>query len=210
MAEVKKTIKTRHNEILPGPCDPVYGCPPPTELVCVKVDKVYEECKLTRVNEPVTDLCDIAVGTITDVECVSAEVVEEPPYFQTTCTILPGRRVRVVFFWRYTFKYTDAVGTKTFTSDPIMEEFTVILGRAGERGLQPQCEVFLECLDCFLIDTTIVRCCIGKLVLFKLFAHVQLLIPAYGFCPEPEECVVAEECPPFVPVWPPYPPQIID
>ncbi len=206
-----KKKSNMRQEVGPGPCDPVYGCPPPTEIVCIKTKKVYEECKLTEVNQPVTDLSGLATGTITDVECVSAEVVDAPPYFPgPTCTILAGRRVRVVFFWRYTFRWTDDTGTHTFTSDPIMEEFTVRLARAGEAGLEPECDVFLECLECFLIDSTTVRCCIGKLILFKLFAEVQLLIPAYGFCPEPEECEVAGECPDFVPTWPPFPPQLLD
>ncbi|KKM12380.1 hypothetical protein SY88_04360 [Clostridiales bacterium PH28_bin88] len=206
----RKGVQASQDEIRPQRCDPVYGCPPPTEIVCIKVDKVFEECILTRTNEPVTDLTGIAVGPITDVQCVSAEVVEEPPYFVTTCVILPGRRVKVTFFWRFTFRFTDSTGTKTFTSDPIMEEFTVRLTRAGERGLVPECDVFLECLECFLVDETLVKCCIGKLIAFKLISRVQLLVPAYGFCPQPEECPPVGECPPFVPTWPPFPPQIFD
>ena len=47
-----------------------------------------------------------------------------------------------------------------------------------------QCEVFLDCFECF-VRIQQVTCCIGKLQLFKLVAQVQLLVPAYGFCPEP-------------------------
>lgn len=213
MSDFKERIKNleasrQSDGVQPGPCDPVYGCPPPTEVVCIKVDKVFEECKQTKVIERTTDLSGIAVGTITDVECVSVEVIEGDPYLPFECEILPGGRVRLAFFFRFTFRFTDSTGTKTFTSDPIFEEQIVRLSRAGEKGLEPECDVFLECVECFLADTTTVVCCIGKLALFKLIARVQLLIPAYGFCPEPEECEVAGKCPEFRPVWPPFPPQI--
>ncbi len=80
--------------------------------------------------------------------------------------------------------------------------------RIREKDLQVHCEVFLECLECFVSGPRKVTCCIGKLMAFKLVALVQLLIPAYGFCPEPDECVKVEDaCPEFIPVWPPYPPQ---
>ena len=29
---------------------------------------------------------------------------------------------------------------------------------------------------------------INKIIVFKLFAEVQLMVPSYGFCPEPPEC----------------------
>ncbi|TDA69918.1 MAG: hypothetical protein D9V47_03780 [Clostridia bacterium] len=198
--------QTRQEQIVPGPCDPVVGCPPPTEIACIKVDKVYESCKHTQVNVETVDLLTIippAVPPITDVECVSADLV---PGSQT-CQILPGGRVRASFSYTYTIRFTDATGTRTFTSAPIAVEKTVVMARAGEPGLSPQCEVFLECVEAFLIDETVVQVCIGKMVLFKLFAHVQLMVPSYGFCPQPEECRVAGECPTFEPTWPPYPPQ---
>jgi len=82
------------------------------------------------------------------------------------------------------------------------------MDRADEKDLVAQCEVFLECVECFVSGFQEVTCCIGKLIVFKLVALVQLLVPAYGFCPEPDLCPQVEaECPEFDPGWPPFSPQ---
>ncbi|MBC7343532.1 MAG: hypothetical protein H5U02_13990 [Clostridia bacterium] len=194
-------------QVVPGPCNPVTGCPPPTEIVCIKVDKVYEECRQTLTNVETVDLATVTpppVGTITSVECVSAQVTVGP-----TCTILPGGRVRVTFSYTYTIRWTDDLGPHLYTSPAIPMEITVRMARAGEPGLLPQCEVYLDCVESFLSDATVVTSCIGKLILFKLYSHVQLMVPSYGFCPQPPECQVAGQCPTWEAPWPPYPPQTL-
>lgn len=200
--------------IEPGPCpvDPETGlseCPPPNEIVCIKTEKVYESCRRVQTNEDVTDLTCIAVGEVLDVWCIGVELVinEQFPF---TCEKIPNtRRARVSFWFRYRFAFIDQEGQKIFTSEPINHEETVIMSeRILEEGLFVQCEVFLDCFECFVSGPQQVTCCIGKLMLFKLVALVQLLIPAYGFCPEPDICVeVEDECPEYDPIWPPYPPQ---
>ncbi|MFZ7102031.1 MAG: hypothetical protein ACOWWO_05125 [Peptococcaceae bacterium] len=54
-----------------------------------------------------------------------------------------------------------------------------------------------------------VTCCVGILILLKVEAEVQLLVPAYGYPGAPPECEeFLGECPAdFTPAWPPYPPQ---
>jgi hypothetical protein len=185
----------------PGRCDPVYGCPPPTEIDCIIVDKVFESCRRTLVDEPSTTLFGV-VDAITEVVCTGATVIGTP-----TCTILAGRRIRVDFTYQYTFRWVDAAGTHTFTSAPIPIEVTTRLPRIGDAGLLPHCEVFLDCLECFVSDTTTVTCCIGIMVVFKLISRVQLMVPTYGYCPQPSECEVTGICPSFTPTWPPYPVQ---
>ncbi|MEW5785436.1 MAG: hypothetical protein AB1767_10255 [Bacillota bacterium] len=202
------------NSIQPGPC-PVNletglpECPPPVELVCIKTEKVYESCRKVQTNEVVTDLSGIAVGEIVDVWCVDVDLVinEQHPFICEK--IANTRRARVSYYFRFRFTYIDQEGQKFFTSNPVFHEVTVVLSdRILEKGLFVQCEVFLDCFECFVSGFQQVTCCIGKLQLFKLVALVQLLIPAYGFCPEPDECVQVEaECPEFVPDWPPFPPQ---
>jgi hypothetical protein len=185
----------------PGRCDPVYGCPPPTEIDCIIVDKVFESCRRTLVDEPVVTVTGV-VGPITEVVCTGATLVGTP-----TSTILPGRRIRVDFSYQYTFRWVDDAGSHTFTS--ASRPMTVItrLPRTGEAGLTPRTEVFLDCLECFVSDTNVITCCIGILVLFKLIATVQIMVPTYGYCPQPPECEVTGICPTFTPTWPPYPPQ---
>lgn len=174
--------------------------PPPTVIERVKIDKVYEECKQVDVNEIRVDLpADILENQLIDVECIKTHL---HPYKE--CFIPNNGLVRLKFWYWVLYSVNNQ---KSWTG-PIEFTKTVRLSRAGEKGLEPQCEVFLECLDAFVLDNQIVLC-IGKLILFKLFAHVQLLIPAYGFAPQPPECpeVPLAECPEFDPEWPPYPEQ---
>ena len=202
------------NGVQPGPCpiDPQTGepdCPPPNEIVCIKVEKVYESCRKVQVNEDVVDLSAIAVGNILSAACQEVELIvdEQHPFI---CEKIPGtNRARVSFYYQFRCEFVDQEGVKQFTSDPIFHQKVVIMSaRIQEKDLYVQCEVFLECIDCFPSGPQQITCCIGKLLVFKLVALVQLMIPAYGFCPEPDPCPQVEtECPPYDPIWPPFPPQ---
>ncbi len=213
---VRQQGNTNVTGIVPGPCEfnvetQQFECPAPTEIVCIKTEKVYESCKRVQTNEEVTDLSGIAVGEIEDVWCVDVELVvdDNHPFI---CEKVNGtRRARASFYYRFRFAYIDQEGQKFFTSNPIFHEVTVIMSeRILEKGLFVQCEVFLDCFECFVSGPAQVTCCIGKLIVFKLVALVQLLVPSYGFCPEPEDCVQVEaECPDYEPIWPPFPPQDI-
>jgi len=199
----------KEGNVKPGPCDPVYGAPPPKEIVCIQVDKIYQECKKVQVNE--VEIEHHAELAVTDVVSLGVELLSVDHRVLT-----PGR-VRVQFVYKIKARLIYEDQSTQEISHTVEEEKTVFLARAGEEGLNVKGDIFLECLECFvqevvdpyndMVRSTII-CCIGKLILVKLFAHVQLLIPAYGFCPEPPECdQVLAICPDFDPQWPPYPPQ---
>ena len=83
----------------------------------------------------------------------------------------------------------DDTGEHIFTSAPVsVEKIAVMSKRIRDKQIQPQCEVFLKCLECFVSNETEVRCCIGQMILFQLVANAQLYIPSYGFCSPPGEC----------------------
>lgn len=178
-------------------------------IECIKVEKVYESCRKVQVNEEVIDVSGIAVGDVLGAQCVEAVLVvdEQHPFI---CEKVPGTtRARVSFYFRFRTRFEDQEGFKQFTSGPIFHTKTVIM---SDQILDPrlfvQCEVFLECIECFPSGPQQITCCIGKLLVFKLVALVQLLVPSFGFCPEPDLCEQVEaECPEFFPEWPPYPPQ---
>ncbi|MCL5981020.1 MAG: hypothetical protein M1571_00585 [Firmicutes bacterium] len=206
-------------DVEPGRCDPYLGCPPPTEVVCIVTEKVYDECKKIEVNED--EFCYITKPDcpIKDVICLCAELLCEPE-----CEVPSPGRVRVTFSYKVTIRLFFE--TKPFVD--LSKVVTVIknfhIPRAGEDGLHVQCYVpFIECLDAFIraeeLDNndgsenenspeikTIIIACVGKYILIKVKAKVQLLIPAYGFCPEPPDCdEVLGLCPDFRPEWPPFP-----
>ncbi len=199
----------------------------------VNEDRIGVEANLAAETDYGTDVEGFLTDgapEILDVECVSVELITDPV---PVCKKIPStNRVKTRFQYRYTvnitFEYTDndneervtASITKTFESNT--QTFTCIMARTKEPGLDVQCEIFLDCLEALPdpdpepfdpngeeIEGLGIITCILKLIVFKLYAHVQLLIPAYGFCPLPDECPeVIGECPDVpVPPWPPYPPQ---
>ncbi|NLZ38949.1 MAG: hypothetical protein GX893_04995 [Firmicutes bacterium] len=195
-----------------GQCDPVYGCPPPTEIVCILVDKVYDECKNVQVDE--VRFCYEAYpdNPIVDVLCYKVKIIEGP-----CCEVIAPGRVRVAVSYRVKVKliFEDGSTQKLYEDNTVIKTFNV--PRAGEKGLYLHCEIpFLECLQAFVereeleeevLHTQIVAC-IGKYTLLKLLATVQIAVPSYGFCPEPPDCdEVLGTCPDFNPEWPPYPAQ---
>ncbi len=263
----EKNMEIRQDQIKPGPCPPE-GCPPPTEIVCLKTKKVYEECKqLETDNGKAFEVCvrglDIPPGAET-VACrgispahlsldqcwkkwwdrdlhPDSSTDEEDDMIELTrhgwkgcCKVMEGK----VKIWQpkkirflITVEFFDSMGNSLGTQegwaclDQLPEEKVVALSRAGEPRLECEVDLFFDCLACF-IETDedrckalckrcrrdcapCVICCVNVLKVVKLFAEVQLMVPAYGFCPQPPECPeeVLGECPPAVQTWPPYPPQ---
>ncbi|MBT9140334.1 MAG: hypothetical protein DDT30_00910 [Dehalococcoidia bacterium] len=202
------------NEVQLGPCDPYLGCPPPSEIVCIKVDKVYYECKNIQVNEDVFTFSPEPEHPVFDVSCHNVELCCEP-----CCEVVRPGLVSVTFRYKVTIRLFFPTTCESACKD-LCQVVTVTklfnIPRAGEDGLHVQCYVpFLECLNAFISavdpetgEVTIIAC-VGKYILIKLKATVQLMVPAYGFCPEPPDCdEVFGICPDFRPEWPPYPPQI--
>lgn len=197
------------NEVKAGVCDPVHGCPHPREIVCIQVDKIYQECKNVQLNE--VEIIVDRPQAVTDVQCLEVELLS------VNCYAVNNGRVKVQFSYRVRARLIFEDSTTEDVEKTVDEEKTFFLSRAGEHGLSEKCDIFLECLECFVEEVvdpyndcvrSKIICCIGKLILVKIFAHVQLLIPAYGFCPQPPECERVEHiCPDFYPDWPPYPPQ---
>jgi len=198
--------------IFPGPCpvDPELGipiCPPPTEIDIIKVKKVFNECMHTQVEEIPVPFDPPGSALATEAECVSVQVRNE------SCVNVSNDIVRVTFEVQVTSRLnTGEIRSSEFI--PIVK--TLRVDRAGETGLSLQCHVFPSCLFCFISErdpetgaVEQVTCCVGILVLIKVEAEVQLLIPTYGYPAPPPECgEFLGECPTdFTPEWPPYPEQ---
>ena len=177
----------------------------PKEIDCIQVKKVYKECAHSQVEEVIIEFDVETNADELTARCGFVRVLEE------SCTVIKEGLVKV--------KATlEAICTLNGVEES--EEFTVEklfrLDRAGEKGLDVQCQIFPECLLCFVSGEeeeeeeiiVLVTACVGILILVKLVAPVQLLVPTFGFCPEPPECEqVLAECPDFNPPWPPYPTQ---
>jgi len=192
-------------EVVPGPCPPT-GCPPPTEIVCIQVEKVYDFCFQNEDREacftlPVTCVPPAPAGstatcTITSVTCTPGTPVPVPgqPGFVT---------VGIVFVVAVSITVLNPDGTTrcTFTQNFTFVKTVVLYAPAGTTI---QCEVpDFSCGPCAVADTQ-VCCTLHLCILVQSKALVKLLVPAYGFC-VPAQCVVA----PKIPCPPGYPPQFV-
>lgn len=200
------------NAITAGPVSQAIPCPSPQAIDLLRVEKVFNECRIVDTNEVIDAVVNPPAGAV-DVECLGAQLIGTP-----SCTINPDNEtVTVTFSFATAYQFLDNDGDPVGdiqVIETLNETRTIFLERAGETGLGCVAEIFLECIECFVSEfspTGIIEevtCCVGKQIIVKLTAIVQLLIPTFGYAPEPPECEqVAGECPDFVPVWPPYPPQ---
>ncbi|MFZ7104271.1 MAG: hypothetical protein ACOWWO_16670 [Peptococcaceae bacterium] len=199
---------TRQVDIQPGPCPIIDGlpvCPPPTEIDIIKVKKIFDECMATQVEEVMIEFEINNQFAQLTAQCVSVEVLAQE------CMILSNGLVRVTATLEVTTRLDGIKESEEFSIEKIVR-----LERAGEPYLDVQCHIYPECLLCFVSDREedeeetyiIVTCCIGILIVVKLEAEVQLLIPTYGYPAPPSECQeFLGECPEYSPEWPPYPPQ---
>jgi hypothetical protein len=179
--------------------------PPPTEITCIKVKKVYNECMHSQVDEVLIEFENEGNAADLTAQCGVVKVLEQ------SCKVIREGLVKVKATLEVSCRLDGIEESEEFTI-----EKTLRLSRAGEKGLEVQCQILPKCLSCFVSGEeedeeeviTLVTACVGILILVKLVAEVQLLVPAYGFCPEPPECEeVLNLCPDFNPAWPPYPSQ---
>ncbi len=180
---------------------------PKPKLACIKTKKIYQSCRKVQMNEDTVDLSGTAAGMIKSVHCKDVELVTSDAYPFTCKRIDNTTRARVSFYYIFSFTYFDEEGTKTYISQPIHHQAVVYMGeRIKEKGMSVQCDVFLNCVKCFVSGTQQITCCISKLMVFSLTANVHLMVHETGFCPEPDLCPSSEsKCPEFKPAWNPYP-----
>ena len=194
-----------------GPCDPVYGCPAPTEVVNLLVERIYGECKNVHVDE-IEFLFDADPDNpVVDVLAGDAEIIGE-----SVCEVVAKDLVRVSFTYRtsVTAVLEDGIQQTLVQTKSIITNLT--MEHAGEPGLTLSYDfLILECLKAYVeseeldyeVLRTTMRSCVGRYIVLRLIAKVQLAIPSYGFSPEPRDCCeVIDGCDDFHPDWPPYPP----
>jgi hypothetical protein len=182
------------DQVTPGPC-PTTGCPPPTEIDCIQVTKVYDFCfQADTIPNVCAPLCMPAetvasiTCTVTDCDCdlVGTPVPASTPgfveaTFLITCTVV--------------FTLTSSSGNTCTTSTTASFIKTVVL--CGPAGTAQSCTVVNEsCSQPAIIGTTVCTT-VSICVIYQSTAYVALLVPTYGFC-TPAPCSTAPllPCPP--------------
>jgi len=196
-------------EVTPGLCPPE-GCPPPTRIECIVVDKVYDSC--FQINDISRDISvstatefttgPFAIGTVTPCELTIGSAI--------TCMEISRVDVGGGFF-TITILVTVPI-TLTNPNDPTetaerLISFTKVVTLCCPEGVDPDCteSTVLFCSGVvtavtnaynpgITISVTLQVCVVVKCIL-----TVQLLIPSYGFC-IPAPCVaIPGVCPPTPP-----------
>ncbi|MGE5552922.1 MAG: hypothetical protein ACM3XZ_03235 [Betaproteobacteria bacterium] len=194
-------------QIFPGPCPPE-GCPPPTEIVCIRVRKVYDFC--FEQDAGITQCFPIPAGTSVPVGSTATCVVHD-----VTCTAgtpvptgVDGiSSVSVLVTAKVDITITRPDGTHfTLANQNFIHTKTVFV--CGPVGTSADCEATVACGPCTVIPGAEQRdgqVCCGFVVclLIETFADVKLLVPAFGFCtPAPCRTGGFPPCPP-TPLFPP-------
>lgn len=198
------------NQVCPGPCPPE-GCPPPTQIDCIVVEKVYDSCfqvdDRTRMVTVTTDdggqwptgaftvgqivPCALTVGA--EISCIEISRVPADDGF-VTVTIMVSVPVTLT-------NPNDA----TETTDRVFN-FTKTATLCCPPGVEPDCSesTLMVCNSIItqvdeVNETVEVTCDFQVCLMMKCILTVQLLVPSYGFC-VPAPCVTLPGiCPPSPP-----------
>ena len=183
--------------VSPGPC-PSGGCPPPTEIDCVMVDKVFDFCFQSDTSGTVCADLDCP-GTVTGISCA---VTSATCSFQSSTPAVTADFVNATFLLSATVQFSVTTTVTTCTS---MATATIIktVTLCGPAGTTQSCVVqSASCVPPAIIDGTI--CTMVTLCsTFTSTAPVSLLVPSYGYCtPAPCATLPLPPCPPS-PLFPP-------
>lgn len=196
------------SQITPGQCPPE-GCPPPTEIACIVVDKVYDSCfqvdERTRMTTVTTgDGGEWPTGVFTVGDLVQCELTEG---LDITCTEISRVPAGDGFV-----TVTILVNIPITLINPEDEEetvnrvfnFTKTATLCCPEGVEPDCTestlLFCNCVITQVGDDEVeVTCDLSVCVVIRCILTVQLLVPSYGFCVPAPCTVVAGLCPPIPP-----------
>jgi len=198
------------DQIVPGPCVDT-GCPAPTEIDCIQVNKVYDFCfeadtnsnVCTGIPEECRELVtptSTASGTVSRVSCT---VVGSTPILDTlgNQTGFADVTLMVSVTVDYTLMASNGTILCTFCGSFSFMKTIVLCAPTGTT------------VDCAVPSTTVspvailngqVCSTVTVCLLVSSVAMVNLLVPSYGFC-TPAPCVVSPQPPFSCPPSPLYP-----
>lgn len=189
------------SQITPGMCPPE-GCPPPTRIECIVVDKVYDSC--FQINDITRDT---TISDFTPDTFMEGDIIPCSQNGEITCTEVSRVDAGGGFF---TVTILVSVPlTLTNPNDPTDTvdrtfTFTKTATLCCPPGVSPDCSessvLFCNCVITSVNGSTItVTCTLQVCVVIKCILAVQLLVPSYGFC-VPAPCITLPGvCPPTPP-----------
>ncbi|NLL53247.1 MAG: hypothetical protein GX248_11170 [Peptococcaceae bacterium] len=197
------------NQVNPGPCPPE-GCPSPTQIDCIVVDKVYDSCYQIEDRSRITSVTtgtdnDWPTGDFTVGQVVPCALTAGSEISCTEISRVPGEDGFVTV--------TVLVSVPLTLTNPNAEEetvdrvfnFTKTAVLCCPSGVDPDCSrSTLQYCNCVItqvgVDTVEVTCDFQVCLILECILTVQLLVPSYGFCtPAPCTALPPSACPPSPP-----------
>lgn len=157
-----------------------------TETVCIITDKVYAHCQ-QRECFPKFDV-DLEKGEFESIKFGSGFIVpgtlvtndiENRPNF---------RRVRFTLKIPFVITRKDGSTLEGFLPDIFKDIVLFIPDARDEFDFRIVVESSSKLLTAAIQSGTTLTIAVGVFIIVKVVGRVQLLIPAFGFCPEPPEC----------------------
>ncbi len=157
-----------------------------TETVCIITDKVYSHCQQRECFANFT--VDIEEGTYDSITFGPGFIVEGSLVVNELENRDNFKRVRFTLRIPFTITRTDGTTFEGFLPDILKDIIIFIPPARDEFDFRIVTETSSKVLDTPTQTNTTVSFAVGIFIIVKVVGRVQLLIPAYGFCPEPPEC----------------------
>jgi hypothetical protein len=180
------------DQIIPGPCPPT-GCPPPTEIDCIQVTKVYDFC---FESDTLSNICTAIPTTCIGATTASCTVTSCTCTFASSSPTGQDGFVNATFVIACTIQFTVSSALATCTTSTTASLLkTVTL--CAPTGTVQSCQVVGEsCGPVAIVDNTVCTT-LTVCTVFLSTALVTLLVPTYGFCtPAPCATLPVLPCPP--------------
>jgi len=195
--------------VVPGPC-PCEGCPPPSEIDCVEVTKVYDLCFQTDTRENVCLNIPAHCGRVPEGTTASGVVSTVGCSVQAIVPIAnSGGFANVTLLVTVTLAITLTTASGhvlcTFTAS---FSFFKTVTLCAPSGVTVGCSSPASAVGPSVIVDCDVCSVVSICLLIQSSATVKILIPTYGFC-LPAPCVVSPSPPFSCPPSPLFPSQCV-
>lgn len=196
----------------------------PNEVVCIYVEKIYDACSQRECEEFFFDGLELPNTLVGDIEVDCS--IEPGSEYYSNGTIEPINggplaRVKATVCANLVIVLRDTAnsGNTASHTEEVCFQKEVILYAPDPVHMGVLVESIFEALACSVVigpptgPSFNISATVGAFIIVKTSAQVQLLVPAFGFCPVPPECEeFGDLCEQFMerPFPPFFPPQLGD
>ena len=183
--------------VSPGACDDGC-CPPPTEIDCIMVDKVYASCSQTVTATQVVGDDVLPPGCIPP-GMTSGSLPCSVDLSDSTCLVgaVVSTGTDSINSITYTIAAVVNVTCPSGTVTSITLYTTTTVPLYNPSGTTPTCTILSGTCSAVVLPNGKLSVQATLCLLLQTLAAVQLLVPAYGYCsPSPCEVAAIGVCPP--------------